>query len=86
MVDPSRSPAFDSAWYARVSARLRDAFVLHDTAFCDSVLRFFNDTALARLHPDRVTDGFASYLIGHDAPQPATLQRFNELALYAGAQ
>jgi len=85
MIDPSRSPAFDSAWYARVSARLRDAFVLHDTAFCDSVLPFFDDTALARLHPDRVTDGFASYLIGHDAPQPATLQRFNELALYSGA-
>lgn len=76
---------FDSASYAAVSARLRDAFVLHDTAFCDSVLRFFDDTALARLHPDRVTDGFASQLIGHDAPQPATMKRFNELALYSGA-
>lgn len=76
---------FDSATYAAVSARLRDAFVLHDTAFCDSMLPLFDDTALARLHPDRVTDGFASNLIGHDAPQPATLKRFNELALYGGA-
>lgn len=76
---------FDSTAYATVAARLRDAFVAQDTAYCDSVLPLFNDTALARLHPDRVTDGFVSNLIGHDAPQPATLKRFGELVLYSGA-
>jgi hypothetical protein len=79
------SPMFDSAVYAAVSARLRDAFVLHDTAFCDSVLPWFDDPALARIHPDRVVDGFVSNLIGHDAPQPATKKRFDELVTHSGA-
>lgn len=81
----SRSPIADSGVYASVAARLRDAFVARDTAYCDSVLPLFDDTALARLHPDRVTDGFVSNLIGHDAPQPATMRRFGELARYTGA-
>ena len=76
---------FDSAQYAAVSARLRDSFVLHDTAYCDSVLPLFDDTALARIHPDRVVDGFVSNLIGHEAPQPAVKERFDALAAYSGA-
>ncbi len=80
-----RSPMFDSAHYAAVAARLRDAFVLHDSAFCDSVLPWFDDTALARIHPERVVDAFVSHLIIHDAPQPAVWGRFGELARHSGA-
>lgn len=76
---------FDSANYAAVSARLRDAFVLHDSAYCDSVLPLFDDTLLARLHPDRVTDGFVSYMIVHDAPAQDIRARFDTLIKYAQA-
>ncbi|MBS1583257.1 MAG: hypothetical protein JST66_13745 [Bacteroidetes bacterium] len=85
LVGKDVSPMFDSTRYAAVSARLRDSFVLHDTAFCDSVLPLFDDTALARIHPGRVVDGFVSDLIGHDAPQPDTRKRFDELVVYSGA-
>lgn len=84
-VEVRRSPMFDSARYAATADRLRDAFVLHDTAYCDSVLPLFDDTALARRHPERVVDGFVSNLIGHEAPQPFTWARFNELVAYSGA-
>ncbi|MFT3884397.1 MAG: histidine kinase [Flavobacteriales bacterium] len=86
IADPAgRSLLFDSARYAEVSFRLRDAFACHDSAYCDSVLPLFDDTALAREHPDRVVDGFVSDLIGHDAPQTATSARFNELVAYSAA-
>lgn len=81
----TRSPMFDSARYEAVALRLRDAFVLHDTVYCDSVLPLFDDTALARLHPERVVDGFVSNLIGHEAPQPTIWARFNALVAYSGA-
>lgn len=76
---------FDSAEYAGVSARLRDAFVHHDTAYCDSVLPLFDDRTLALVHPDRVVDGFVSNLIVHEAPQPATKKRFDELVAISDA-
>lgn len=80
-----RSPLFDSAQYAEVAVRLRDAFVLHDSAYCDSVLPLFDDTALARMHPKRVVDGFVSHLIIHDDPQLAAWDRFEDLVRYSGA-
>ena len=79
------SPLFDSAEYATVARRLRDAFVLGDSVYCDSVLPLFDDTALARMHPERVTDGFVSHLIIHERAQPAILARLDELVVYSGA-
>jgi signal transduction histidine kinase len=84
-VAPGPAPWMDSARYTALAARLRDAFVLHDSAFCDSVLPLFDDSTLARQQPKWVTDGFISNLLTHQAPQPATWKRFNELAALTGA-
>lgn len=85
LIPDGASPMFDSAEYVAVSARLRNAFVLHDTAYCDSVLPLFDDETLVLVHPERVVDGFVSNLIGHEAPQPATKMRFDELVALSGA-
>ena len=81
-----RSPAFDSIHFARINAQLHDAFMRGDTAFCDSLLPIFDDTALARLYPDRVSAGFLQIIISHSAYPTATQERFLELAHYSRSE
>lgn len=80
-----RSPAFDSAYHTGMMASLHDAFMRSDTLFCDRLLAVYDDTALARLHPDRVNDAFMQIIISHNAYPAATQDRFMQLALYAGS-
>lgn len=82
----TRSPAFDSAYYVDLSVRLHDAFMRRDTVFCDSLLTVFDDTALARIHPERVNDAFVQIIISHDGYPAATQERFLQLARYAGSE
>lgn len=77
------SPAFDSAYHARTMPVLHDAFMRGDTSLCDSLLVVYDDTALARVHPDRVNDAFVQIIISHDAYPTATQDRFLQLAGYA---
>jgi signal transduction histidine kinase len=83
---PTRSPAFDSIHYAELSARLHDAFMRSDTAFCDSLLPVFDDTALARVHPERVNDAFVQIIISHNVYPAGTQERFLRLAHYTGSE
>jgi signal transduction histidine kinase len=62
---------------------LHDAFMRSDTAFCDSQLAVYDDTALARIHPGRVNDAFVQIIISHNAYPAATQERFLQLARYA---
>ena len=78
-----RSPAFDSAYHARTMRELHDAFMRADTAFCESLLPIYDDTALARIHPGRVNDAFMQIIISHDGYPETTQARFLQLAHYA---
>lgn len=77
------SSAFDSTHHARLMSSLHDAFMRGDTGFCDSLLTVYDDTALARNHPERVNDAFVQIIISHDAYPTATQARFLQLARYA---
>lgn len=79
------SPAFDSIYHARTMPRLHDAFMRGDTALCDSLLAVYDDTALARVHPDRVNDAFVQIIISHTAYPTATQERFLQLAGHANS-
>ena len=78
-----RSPAFDSTFHARILAALHPAAMRSDTIFCDSILKVYDDTALARMHPGRVNDAFVYAIISHDGYPTASMERFYRLARYA---
>ncbi|MGV3636338.1 MAG: ATP-binding protein [Flavobacteriales bacterium] len=82
----ARSPVFDSTYHTTTLALLHDAFMRSDTVFCDSLLLVYDDTALARVHPDRVNDAFVQIIISHDLFPTATQERFLRLAAYAGSE
>lgn len=82
-VQPSVSPAFDSAFHAMTMAALHPAAMRSDTNYCDSLLLLYDDTALARVHPDRVNDAFVYAIISHDAYPAVSMERFYRLARYA---
>ena len=79
----SRSPAFDSTFHARTMSALHPASMRSDTVFCDSILKVYDDTALARMHPGRVNDAFVYAIISHDGYPTASMERFYRLARYA---
>ena len=80
------SPAFDSTYHANLMAVLHDAFMRSDTMFCDSLVQLYDDTTLARLHPDRVNDAFVQIIISHDVYPTGIQERFLRLAQYAGSE
>ncbi len=63
--------------------RLHDSSLGSDTAFCDAQIEVFDDTALARIHPERVNDAFVLIIISHNAYPVATQERFLQLGRYA---
>lgn len=81
-----RSPAFDSTYHADLMIALHDAFMRSDTVFCDSLVRLYDDTALARLHPERVNDAFVQIIISHDGYPTDIQDRFLRLARYADSE
>lgn len=83
---PARSPAFDSTYHADLMIALHDAFMRSDTVFCDSLVRLYDDTALARLHPERVNDAFVQIIISHDGYPTDIQDRFLRLARYADSE
>lgn len=78
-----RTQAFDSAYCADLMTRLHDAFMRSDTDFCDAQIAVFDDTALARIHPERVNDAFVQIIISHNAYPTHTQERFLQLGRYA---
>lgn len=78
-----RSPAFDSTYHARTMTMLHAAAMRADSVFCDSLLVDYDDTALARIHPDRVNDAFVYIIMSHNAFPTGSMERFLRLGAYA---